>query len=249
MRHDILLITTEHDPRLLQVLRQAGCSVRSAANLRTARQALRSKPVDLIYADLPLPTASFRLTQWAARAGVPAMVVALPSPGDHTDVPTPRPEVLRFVCRTTPPGVVRRVILTGLEDLEACRQLRLADATARAWPVAVVSSSGQILFASPEGSEAVAAVSAPTGPRPVRRLDPKLLQRVRSAVKPGTRIGHVALFRRDGVLSHYETHVRRIEGGHFALLMLDARTLARTPPGPPVINLVDLLKRHRRRGT
>jgi len=226
MTHNVLLIGAQNEPGLLKELSRAGCSIRRVKDVGQARQALRKKPADLVFANLANEAVSFRLAEWAAGIGVHAMVIALAGSSAHTDVPCIRPPVLRFVSRATPPGVVRRVIMSSLCDLKACRRLRVAKEAADVWPLAVVSPAGHIHFTTPEGLEALAAVSAPRSRQPVRRLDTGLVRRIRSAVGARKPAGQVALFRRDEVLSHYEAYVRRLKGGNLSLLLLDARHLA-----------------------
>jgi hypothetical protein len=223
MTHDVLLIGDQIDPGLRKALSAAGCVVRAASDVRRARQALLKKAADLVFANLEDETASFRLSEWVAKHGVHAMVIALADASAHMDVPCTRPPVLRFVHRTAPPGVVRRVVLSSLCDLKACRRLRVAKEAADTWPLAVVSPAGHIHFTTPEALKALAAISAPRVQQPVRRLDADLIRRIRSAVGPRRPAGQVALFRRDVVLSHYEAYVRRMEGGNLSLLLLDAR--------------------------
>ncbi len=81
----------------------------------------------------------------------------------------------------------------------------------QAWPIACVSASGEILYATAKAQAALANVSDPGQTLPVWRLGKDLMEKIKQAVNEDHRTGVCTLFRRDGQLGDYTLLVKSME--------------------------------------
>lgn len=101
----------------------------------------------------------------------------------------------------------------------------IAIETYECWALACLSSSGEVLHATPIVQKTLDAVCNPQLPCPVRRMDPLLLGLIRQAIDNERNTQSVTLLRRDGVLSHFTALTRTCKcpsGDAIGLLFLPA---------------------------
>jgi len=217
-------------------LERKGLTTITAASVEEARERLRRDAVELIIVDIRLSDMinGLDFADWARQQNQELALIVITGYSSpdferrsrelgavaYLEKPFDLKELGLHVQRVQD----RRQLLQEMHRLE--QKLAAAEEVApvaqllTGLPVACVSETGAVLFATPGGRAALEAVSDPQQPRPLTTLAPSLLACLKTA-ESSTTPCWLTLFRRDAVLGEYRAMVLRTQWqGQPALLVL-----------------------------
>lgn len=221
---------------LKRYLERKGMRIHVAGGAEEAKRLFREHGVDLMIVDIKLANSidGLDFADWAKRHRSDAALIVIT--GYNCPDYEARSRALGAIAYLEKPFSLRelevhvqraidqRNLLREVHRLEQeLAEARETDAAQRILhhiPLVCLQEDGQIRYASPEGRLFIEEVADPGDTRPLIRVDETLLNRLKEAADQEGKIGRITLFRRDGVVGHYEAIVRRVELDHDPALIV-----------------------------
>lgn len=225
-------LVLDDEPRyrehLRRTLRRQGLDIHVAGDPEEARGIVEELGIDLMIVDIKLSSSidGLDFADWAKQQQQrePALIVITGYGSDEHEQRSRRlgalaylekPFDLKELERHVQHAINRHNLLGEIHRLEqelaGAKQGDFAQWATCGMPVACIRSDGQVLYASPEGGTVVDALVSPQTPRPAVAVDEDLMRCLRQASPTELGWSRTTLFRRDGVVGHYEAFVRSME--------------------------------------
>ena len=216
---------------LKRYLEQRGLRIHVAEQAEEAKRLVEEYGVDLMIVDIKLANSidGLEFADWAKRQKADTALIVITGYNcpdyearsralgaiAYLEKPFSLRELEVHVQRAMDQRNLLREVHRLEQELAAAREADEAQQLLQCIPVVCLDIEGRIRYASPEGRTYLEAVTDPNLTRPLLEVDGELLGHLRTAIQNDQRAGRMPLFRRDGIISHYDTDIRwaDMEGG------------------------------------
>lgn len=245
-------LVLDDEPRYREHLRRSlerqGLKIHVAANAEEAQQIVRDLGVDVMIVDIKLADSidGLEFADWARQQDDEAGLIVITGYGSPEHKRRSRDlGALAYLEKPFDLDELKTHVERAVRDRHRAREIqRLQGELANAahgqltshMPVVGLGANGEIRYASAEGRAVLDTLVDPDDSRPIQAVDDDLLGTLQGAANAEPGWQRTTVFRRDGVVAHYEAFVRALDWGDEAGLLVFFQ-----PPAPaPAPNIDEL---------